>query len=184
LGFAQWIASVKPEIASLKQSKVSLKCPKPTACRSIEASKGRWEPMRRSASSRSQSHVDRATYANKNCIRGMGMFRLSILAAAAVTLVSCATPYQDYGVLGGLDAKELRPDVDRVSFQGNGFTTRESVQVYWLNRCAELAIEKGYAGFEVLSDMQFVMHHPSSDDGVRLASFVPSLRSGVARRSR
>jgi hypothetical protein len=87
-------------------------------------------------------------------------------------------------VLGGLDAKELRPDVDRVSFQGNGFTTRESVQVYWLNRCAELAIEKGYAGFEVLSDMQFVMHHPSSDDGVRLASFVPSLRSGVARRSR
>jgi hypothetical protein len=114
----------------------------------------------------------------------MGMFRLSILAAAAVTLVSCATPYQDYGVLGGLDAKQLRPDVDRVSFQGNGFTTRESVQVYWLNRCAELAIEKGYAGFEVLSDMQFVMHHPSSDDGVRLASFVPSLRSGAARRSR
>jgi hypothetical protein len=121
LGFAQWIASVKPEITSLKQSKVSLKCPKPTACRSIEASKGRWEPMRRSASSPSLSHVDRATYANKNCIRGMGMFRLSILAAAAVTLVSCATPYQDYGVLGGLDAKELRPNVDRVSFQGQWF---------------------------------------------------------------
>jgi hypothetical protein len=109
----------------------------------------------------------------------MGMFRLSILAAAAVTLVSCATPYQDYGVLGGLDAKELRPNVDRVSFQGNGLTTRESVQVYWLNRCAELAIEKGYAGFEVLSDIQFVMHHPSSDDGVRLASFVPSLRTRI-----
>jgi hypothetical protein len=82
------------------------------------------------------------------------MFRSLILAAAAVTPVSCATPYQDYGVLGGLDAKGLTPVIYRVSFQGNGFATRESVQVYWLNRCAELAIEKGYAGFEVLSDMQ------------------------------
>ena len=109
------------------------------------------------------------------------MFRLSILAAAAVTLVSCATPYQDYGVLGGLDAKELRPNVDRVSFQGNGLTTRESVQVYWLNRCAELAIEKGYAGFEVLSDMP-VRDAPSIARMTWMsgsASFVPSLRTRI-----
>jgi hypothetical protein len=83
----------------------------------------------------------------------------------------------DYGVLGGLDAKELRPDGS--AFRGNGFTTRESVQVYWLNRCAD-AIEKGYAGFEVLSDMRLAMHHPSSDDDVRLASSVPSLRTRIS----
>ncbi|WP_291689574.1 hypothetical protein [Bradyrhizobium sp.] len=88
------------------------------------------------------------------------MYRWLLVATAAVTLSACATPYQQFGVLGGLDAKELRPDVYRVSFQGNGFTTKESVQVYWLNRCAELALEKGYAGFEILSDMQFVMHRP------------------------
>jgi NADH:ubiquinone oxidoreductase subunit D len=58
LGFAQWIASVKPEIASLKQSKVPVEMPESTACRSIEASKGRWEPMRRSTSSPSPSRVD------------------------------------------------------------------------------------------------------------------------------
>jgi hypothetical protein len=110
------------------------------------------------------------------------MFRWVMLAAATVVLASCATPYQQYGVLGGLDAKELRPDVYRVSFQGNGFTTKESVQVYWLNRCAELAIEKGYAGFEILSDMPFAMRRPPAEDAVRtrLASSIASLRTHIA----
>jgi hypothetical protein len=103
------------------------------------------------------------------------MFRWLMLAVTAVTLVSCATPYQQSGLTGGFDVKELRPDVFRVSFQGNGFTTRESVQVYWLNRCAELALEKGFTGFEILSDMQFVMRHPSTDD-----RFAPPARNPLA----
>jgi hypothetical protein len=112
----------------------------------------------------------------------MGMFRWSILAAAAVTLASCATPYQQQGVLGGFDVKELRPDVYRVSFGGNGYTTRESVQVYWLHRCAEVAIEKGFAGFEILSDMQFVMQRPTSDDrpASPLTASFTSLRAGIS----
>jgi hypothetical protein len=92
------------------------------------------------------------------------MFRWLMFVAAAVTLASCATPYQERGILGGSDVKELRPDVYRVSFGGNGYTTRESVQVYWLHRCAEVAIEKGFTGFEILSDMQFVMQRPPLDD--------------------
>ncbi|MGA7805809.1 CC0125/CC1285 family lipoprotein [Bradyrhizobium sp.] len=103
------------------------------------------------------------------------MFRWLMMAAAAVTLVSCATPYQQSGLLGGFDVRELRPDVFRVAFQGNGFTTRESVQVYWLNRCAELAVEKGFAGFEILSDMQFVTRHPTPEDHV-----APALNSSLA----
>ena len=103
------------------------------------------------------------------------MFRWLLLAVAAVTLVSCATPYQNYGLTGGADFKELRPDVFRVSFGGNGFTTRESVQVYWLKRCADLAIEKGFTGFEILSDMQFAMRHPSASDPL-----APRLKSSLA----
>jgi hypothetical protein len=103
------------------------------------------------------------------------MFRWFVLAATAVTLVSCATPYQEYGLTGGADVKELRPDVFRVSFGGNGFTTRESVQVYWLKRCADLAIERGFTGFEILSDMQFVMRHPSTNDPL-----TPPLKSSLA----
>jgi hypothetical protein len=116
------------------------------------------------------------------------MYRVLLLAAAAVMLVSCSTPYEQSGLLGGFDAKELRPDVYRVSFQGNGFTTRESVQVYWLNRCAELTVEKGFAGFEILSDMQFVMQRQREDDRLtpRLASrAIPAHPySGLAGRSR
>ena len=107
-------------------------------------------------------------------------FRVSMLAAAAAVLVSCSTPYQQSSFTGGSDVKELRPDVYRVSFQGNGYTTRESVQVYWLYRSAQLAVEKGFAGFEILSDIHFVMGRPPADDrGTRLAAAVPSLRTHI-----
>jgi hypothetical protein len=102
------------------------------------------------------------------------MSRALVLAAIAVTLSSCATPYQESGLTGGSDVKELRPDVFRVSFGGNGFTTKESVQVYWLKRCADLAVEKGFTGFEILSDMQFAMRAPSNDP------VAPRLKSSLA----
>ena len=92
------------------------------------------------------------------------MLRLLMLAAVAVGLASCAMPYAEQSLMGGFDVKELRPDVYRVSFQGNGITTQESVQTYWLYRCAGLALEKGFAGFEVLTDMRFVMRRPPVDD--------------------
>ena len=109
------------------------------------------------------------------------LFRVLILVAAAAVLASCSTPYQQQSFTGGSDVKELRPDVARVSFQGNGYTTRESVQVYWLYRSAQLAIEKGYAGFEILSDVQFVMRRPPADDrgSPRLSSSVASLRTHI-----
>lgn len=107
--------------------------------------------------------------------------RALMLAAAAAMLTSCATPYQQSGLTGGADVRELRPDVYRVTFQGNGYTTRETVQVYWLNRCAELALEKGFAGFEILSDVRFVMRRQPSEDrlGPRLASAIPSLKTHI-----
>lgn len=109
------------------------------------------------------------------------MFRILLLAAAAVGLASCATPYAQQGITGGFDVQELRPDVFRVSFGGNGFTTKETVQVYWLYRCAQLAVEKGFAGFEILSDMQFSMRRAPADDRdrPRLSSAVASLRTSI-----
>ena len=109
------------------------------------------------------------------------MLRVLMIAAAAVGLASCATPYAEQGLLGGFDGRELRPDVYRVSFQGNGYTSRESVQAYWLYRCAELALEKGFAGFEILSDMQFVMQRPAVDDvdTPALTSSIASMRTRI-----
>jgi len=78
-----------------------------------------------------------------------------VAAVLAGALVSCATPYQANGLLGGFSANELREDVYRVEFGGNGYTTGETAQTYWLYRCAELTLEKGYYGFEILSDIKF-----------------------------
>jgi len=94
------------------------------------------------------------------------MFRLWLLALLAPALAACATPYAKEGFTGGFEVKELGQDVYRVRFQGNGYTSKETVQSYWLYRCAELALEQGFTGFEILSDMQFVMR-PASDDPSR-----------------
>jgi hypothetical protein len=109
------------------------------------------------------------------------MLRILMIAAVAVGLASCAMPYAEESLIGGFDVKELRPDVYRVSFQGNGLTSQESVQTYWLYRCAGLALEKGFAGFEVLSDMHFVMRRPSVDDVAppALMSSLASLRTRI-----
>jgi hypothetical protein len=92
------------------------------------------------------------------------MYRLLVLAAVAATLAACATQYAPEGFTGGFDVKDLGQDVYRVRFSGNGYTTKETAQTYWLYRSAELALEKGFTGFEILSDMQFVMRQPAHED--------------------
>lgn len=70
-----------------------------------------------------------------------------------VLLGGCATAYQDgKGTFtGGWYVKHMEGDIYRVVFSGNGYTSRETAQTYWLYRSAELAIEKGYDGFKILS---------------------------------
>jgi hypothetical protein len=69
------------------------------------------------------------------------------------------------GLIGGFDAKDLGQDLYRVRFAGNSYTSRETVQTYWLYRSAELAVENGFTGFEVLSDVSFATRGPGLDDG-------------------
>src|SRR5205807_329950 len=103
---------------------------------------------------------------------GGHMLRLFISVAMAAVLCSCATKYEPSGLTGGFTSLELRPDVWRVSFSGNGHTTNETAQTYWLYRCAELALEKNYDGFEILSDMRFVARTPPSEGGGPLGAGV------------
>ena len=82
--------------------------------------------------------------------------QLGILLLTAA-LAGCATTYQPTGATGGFKEMELKPDIWHVAFSGNGYTTVETVQTYWLYRCAELALEKGFDGFEVISHIQLVL---------------------------
>jgi len=70
-------------------------------------------------------------------------------------LGGCATGYQKQGWTGGFSELHLQDDVWRVRYGGNGYTTYETVQTYWLNHCAELALQNGFDGFEILSDVRF-----------------------------
>jgi len=88
-----------------------------------------------------------------------------IIAALFVVaaLAACATPYRESNALveaftvpGGYRNTEVQPGVWRVVFSGNGNTTNETIQTYWLYRCAELAIEKGFDGFEIVSGSPLV----------------------------
>ncbi len=67
----------------------------------------------------------------------------------------------------GYKNQRLNGDVWRVSYTGNGYTTHETAQTYWLYRCAELSIEQGFDGFEILSDLHLV---EQADRPIRLAA--------------
>ena len=98
------------------------------------------------------------------------MQKLCALLSAVLVLglSACVTPYAKSGLTGGYDEKELEPGIWRVIFAGNGYTSRETVQTFWLYRCAELTQEKGYDGFEILSNIQLVSLHQSSSQKARV----------------
>ena len=85
---------------------------------------------------------------------------LSLLIALGIA--ACSTPYQATFLSGGYSEKQLEADVWRVEFDGNGFTTQETVQTYWLYRSAQLTLDKGYDGFEIVSSTSLVLSEPPS----------------------
>lgn len=73
------------------------------------------------------------------------------ILAAVLALASCATAYQPRGATGGYQERQLSASRWYVEFFGNGKTRRDTVFGYWLNRCAELTVEKGYDHFVLIS---------------------------------
>jgi hypothetical protein len=71
--------------------------------------------------------------------------RLSFLAVIvlALALSGCATPYQKKNPIGGYSETQLGESIFRVSFEGNGYTSRERASDFALLRSAEIAIEMG-----------------------------------------
>jgi hypothetical protein len=67
-------------------------------------------------------------------------------------LSGCATSYQQKGFSGGYSKTQLAPDVFRVNFQGNGYTSAERAQDFVLLRAAELSLERGFRSFALLDE--------------------------------
>ena len=116
----------------------------------------------------------------------------SALALAALLAVSaCASTYGPDSLTGGFSETALSADSWRVRFGGNGYTTQETVQTYWLYHCAELTLAKGYDGFaiatqvnlsalhDLIGDRQsgFVQVHSGGGGGVHVTTFAYSYTS-------
>jgi hypothetical protein len=67
-------------------------------------------------------------------------------------IVGCATPYQSKGYRGGFSETQLTPDVFRVSFRGNGYTSGERAEDFAMLRAAELSLTNGYNYFALIDE--------------------------------
>lgn len=79
------------------------------------------------------------------------MKNLAILFAAILYLTGCATSYQPQGFSGGYSETKLGENIFRVSFRGNGYTSRERASDFTLLRSADLALQNGFNYFVVVT---------------------------------
>jgi len=89
-----------------------------------------------------------------------GGLRAVVAVGLAMLLAGCMTAYQPRGATGGYVDEKLGEDTYRVSFYGNGNTHREAVLKYFLYRCAELTLQRGYQYFELFAAQKPVAEGP------------------------
>ncbi|MGD9979978.1 MAG: hypothetical protein AB7H66_15640 [Hyphomonadaceae bacterium] len=75
--------------------------------------------------------------------------RVFFAAIAALVTVSCATPYQQSGFTGGVQALPIGRDTYRVEAALNAYSSQSMVQDYLLLRAAETAQSNGAVGFVI-----------------------------------
>lgn len=67
-------------------------------------------------------------------------------------LSSCATMYQPSSFSGGYSDTQMAPDVFRVNFAGNGYTSSERSQDFTLLRASELTLQNGFKYFAIINE--------------------------------
>ncbi len=103
-----------------------------------------------------------------------------LILVVALALAACASAYTPSSLTGGFEQRQVSEGVWRVTYNGNGYTTEETVQTYWLYRCAELALEQGYEGFQIISNVELTAApeagavHAAYQSGARLTPVVES----------
>lgn len=74
----------------------------------------------------------------------------NLVIIAGLTLLSaCSTPYQKSGFSGGFSDTQLGTNIFRVSFRGNGYTSKDQVIEMTLLRSAELTLDNGFKYFSI-----------------------------------
>jgi hypothetical protein len=95
----------------------------------------------------------------------------TILAmAVALMLAGCATSYQSHGLMGGYSDTQIGPDMFRVSFGGNGYTSGERAQDFTLLRAAELTLQHGFRYFIIVEEKNTTKVSTSATPGYAYTS--------------
>ena len=81
-----------------------------------------------------------------------------LIALVVLTLAvsGCTTAYGPETITGGYDDKPIDQTTWEVFFAGNGYTSAETVQTFWLYHAAELTLTHGYDGFEIVTPVNLV----------------------------
>lgn len=83
------------------------------------------------------------------------MFKEIILIIFTLLIYGCATTYQKHSFTGGYDETQLDANVFKVTFNGNGYTSRQRTTDFVLLRSAELTLENGYSYFIIIDSSQY-----------------------------
>ena len=68
-----------------------------------------------------------------------------------LALAGCATAYQEKGLTGGFSDTLLAPDMFKIDFTGNGFTSSERASDFAMLRAADISLNLGCSYFAVLT---------------------------------
>lgn len=71
------------------------------------------------------------------------MKNILTLIAFCFLICSCATHYNSLGFRGGYSDLKIDSDTYEVEFVGNGYTSQNLIERYFLFRCSEITIENG-----------------------------------------
>jgi len=77
----------------------------------------------------------------------MNRMKNFIFSVVAILLSACATTYQPLAFSGGYAEIPVDASTYRISFEGNGYSKRATVESYLLFRAAELTAAKGFDWF-------------------------------------
>jgi Skp family chaperone for outer membrane proteins len=99
----------------------------------------------------------------------------------ALAAAGCATGYGSKGLTGGYTDSRIDDIHYLVSFNGNGFASKDRVWNFWFYRCAELTVEKGFTYFDLepakKGEKQSFLEDPGAAS--RYAGFRPAASGGL-----
>ena len=82
------------------------------------------------------------------------MYKKTIILFLVVFLNGCVskTPYQHIAYSGGYSHTVIDENIFKVSFKGNGFTSKERVADFTLLRSAEITLQNGFKYFVIINN--------------------------------